>query len=375
MDNSTLYTPNSLEIFMNTGKRQHLQDIYSTDRSTKDDYTPQVSNEVMEERKRDIRRSQFTSFALGATVLILVLSLVYVVISEYTGVNAAPTTPSPVTQEYIPRYSLPAESQWVLDFSRDYADPQWDGEGERPFNATWLRKATFNIVLGEQAHSIGQLAEAAEYYENALEIFPQIEGVKIPLGMVYFKLKEFDKALALMEDAKDADLTPDLLNNLGAACLSAKAFDKAENYLKQAIEQRPAYAEAQLNLAVLYKEQKRADEAVAAYEQYIDLRPADFDTQHNFALYLTKLGRWAPAAELLDTLTQEITDVPILFFLLAQVEINNGNPTKALAAMQRAMQLTDPNTALAYMDSTEFDQLRESEEFQSMIKALEKPRE
>jgi len=359
---------------MDTGKRQQLQDIYATDRSSQDEFTPQVSSEILEERKRDIRRAQFASFLLGTTVLVLSVLLVYVVVREYIEVHAAPPSPTPITQEYIPRYSLPSESQWVLDFSREYADPRWDGEGERPFNAMWVRKAAFNIILAEQAKGIGEYEEATEYYENAMEIFPDIENVKVPLGMVYFKLKQFDKALALLENAPEADLTPDVLNNLGAACISAKAFDRAENYLKQAIEQRPAYAEAQKNLAVLYKDQKRDDEAVAAYEKYVDLRPTDIDTQHNFALYLTKLGRWEQAAGLLESLTQEITDVPILFFLLGQVETHNGNPEKAIAAIKRGVQLTDPNSALAYMDSEEFAQLRDSAEFQTMIMALEKPR-
>jgi tetratricopeptide (TPR) repeat protein len=357
---------------MEPAKRQHLQDIYATDRTSKDEFTPQVSAEAIEERKREIRRHQFTSFVLGLTVLVLAVSLVYVVVRQYIEINSLPPSPTPITQEYIPRYSLPAESQWVLDFPREYASPKYTGEGERPFSAEWIRKAAFNIILAEQAAGIKEYREAAEYYENALEIFPDVKGVKIPLGMVYFKLEDFDKALALMKDAPEADLTPEVLNNLGAACINAEAFDQAETYLEQAIEQRPAYAEAQLNLAVLYREQKREDDAVAAYEKYIDLRPTDIDTQHNFALYLTKLGRWEQAADLLEMITQQITDVPVLYFLLARAEMNNNRPQKAIAALQRGMQLTDPNAALAYMDSTEFEQLRGSEEFETMIKALEK---
>jgi tetratricopeptide (TPR) repeat protein len=359
---------------MDTGKRQHLQDIYATDQANRDDYTPQVSSEIIDERKREIRRHQFISFVLGMIVLVLSVSLVYVVVREYIDIHALPPSPTPITQEYIPRYSLPSETQWVLDFSRDYASPVWKGEGERPFSGEWIKKAAFNLIMAEQAAGIGENDEAAEYYSNALAILPKLEGVKVPLGMLYFKMKEFDKALALLEDAPKTDLTPDVLNNLGAACLNAKAYDRAESYLKQAIEMQPTYAEAQKNLAELYKAQKRENDAVAAYERYIDLRPTDVDTQHSFALYLTKMGRWKQAADLLEQLTQEITDVPVLYFLLAQVETHNNQPEKAIAALKRGVQLSDPNSALAYMDSSEFEQLRESDEFQVMIHALEKPR-
>ncbi len=371
MDNPTLHAKDREWEHMDTGKRQHLQDIYATDQTTKDDYTPQVSSAILEERQRDIRRHQFTSFILGMAVLVLSVSLVFVVVREYMTIQTVAPALTPITQEYIPRYSLPADSQWVLDFSRSYGSPKWDGKGDRPFNAEWIRKAAFNLILAEQAARIGENTEAAEYYENTLEILPDLEGVKVPLGALYFKMKEFDKALVLLEDTPEADLTPDVLNNLGAACLNAKAYDRAESYLNQAIETSPAYAEPQKNLAELYKVQERADEAVAAYEKYIDLRPVDFDTQHSYALYLTKLGRWEPAAKMLENLTQEITDVPLLYFLLAQVETHNNQPEKAMDAIKRGMQLTDPNAALGYMDSKEFDQLRASDEFQIMIRALE----
>ena len=102
---------------MDTGKRQHLQDIYSTDRTATDDFTPQVSSEIMEERKREIRRHQFISFVLGTMVLVLLLALVFVVVREYIDIRNDSGKAANVSQEYIPRYSLPAESQWVLDLN------------------------------------------------------------------------------------------------------------------------------------------------------------------------------------------------------------------------------------------------------------------
>ncbi len=357
---------------MDSGKRQHLQDIYTTDQSASDDFTPQFSAEVLAERKRDIRRHQFTAFSLGLLVLVLSVSLVYVVVREYVQIQSvAPTAAPSISQEYIPRYSLESESQWVLDFSRDYGNPEWNGTGKRPFSTEWVRKAAFNLILGQQAANIGENEVAAKHFENVLEILPEIEGMKVPLGMLYFKMEEFEKALVLLEDTPEADLTPDVLNNLGASCLHAEAYDRAENYLKQAIEMRPVYPEPQKNLALLYKKQERADEAVDAYEKYIYLRPADIDAQYDLALYLTKLGRWEYAATMLEGLTQEITDVPVLYLLLAQVETHNNRMDKANAALKRWIQLTDPSSALAHMDTSEFDQLRGSDEFQLMIRSLE----
>ena len=131
--------------------RQQHQDIYSTDRSVSDDFTPQVSSEIMEERKREIRRHQFISFILGMTVLVLLVALVYVVVREYMDIRNESDIPAQITQEYIPRYSLPAESQWVLDQDMSYGDAKWPEDADRPpFDYVWVKKAAFNIVLGDQ---------------------------------------------------------------------------------------------------------------------------------------------------------------------------------------------------------------------------------
>ncbi|MCF7849098.1 MAG: tetratricopeptide repeat protein [Kiritimatiellales bacterium] len=357
---------------MDTDKRHHLQDIYQTDQKFSDDFTPQVSKEIFEERQRDIMRHRFTGFLLGSLVLLMSVAVVYVVFREYRNVRRLTPSPTPITQEYIPRYTLPSGSQWVMDFGHDYADPKWNGKGTRPFNATWVKKAAFNLILAEQAANIGDNERAVKYYTNAQKIFPDLEGIDFRLGLAYFKLDDFENALKVLETVPEDELSHDMLNNLGAACIRAKAFDKAERYFKQAIEMKPTYADAIKNLAGLYQEMERENDAISAYEKYLDLRPGDVDTQHNFALYLTKLGRWEQAALLLESLTEEVTDVSVLYFLLAQVQTHNGNPDKAMTAMKRGIQLLDPNSALAWMNKQEFETLRKSDEFQQMIEMLEK---
>ena len=121
---------------MDTGKRQHLQDIYATDQSSSDEFTPQVSKNILDERKRDIRRHQFTNTILGLSVLGLLIALIYINARANSAFQKVAPSPTPITQEYIPRWSLKAESQWVLDFNRkSYGSPKWTGEGDRPFSA------------------------------------------------------------------------------------------------------------------------------------------------------------------------------------------------------------------------------------------------
>jgi tetratricopeptide (TPR) repeat protein len=308
---------------------------------------------------------------MGLMILLLSMSLIFVIVREYINLQSSTAVPTPVAQEYIPRHSLASDEQWVMDFPKAFGDSTWNGEGERPFNAEWVKRAAFNLILAEQATRFKKYPEAILYYETALQILPDLEGVKVPLGTLYFKDRKFDKAIALLKNVPEEELAPNVLNNLGAAFLEAKSYDEAEHYLNKAIEDRPNYAEPQKNLALLFRDQDQEEKAIKAYEKYIDLRPEDLDVRQSYALYLTKLGRWDQAADVLEKLTQTVKDVPVLFFLLARVENHNNQPEKALDAIRRGMELSDPRAALAYMGDKEFDQLRSSDQFQAMIQSLQ----
>ena len=357
---------------MDTGKRQHLQDIYSTDRAVTDDYTPQVSSEIMEERKREIRRHQFISFVLGMTVLVLLVALVYVVVREYMDIRSDSGAPAPISQEYIPRYSLPAESQWVLDLDRSFADPTWSGEGERPFNFIAVKKAAFNIIIAEQAMGLGKFEEAVKALENVIELLPNLEDARLTLALAYFRLARYSDALEILKDAPDAVLTYQMLSNMGAACIEMKDYELGEKYLKRSLELKPGYTQSIKNLAVLYKQQDRSEESVVFFEKYLLQQPYDTETHYDFALYLTQIGDWPLAAEQLRILTQEVTDVANLYILLARVETKLGNDKATIEAFRRAAQLTDPKQALLWMDDGEFEHLRRDKDFQALIKYYEK---
>ena len=138
---------------MDTNKRKQHQDIYSTDRTEKDLYTPQYSNTLAEERKRDYKRQKSISFILGISALTLSIGLVYVIVNTYVKSANESAPRSSYGEQYIPRYSLSGESQWVLDFNRSFASTTWNGDGERPFNRIWLKKLHTMLSL-EKKHMI-----------------------------------------------------------------------------------------------------------------------------------------------------------------------------------------------------------------------------
>jgi tetratricopeptide (TPR) repeat protein len=354
-------------------KKDEIRDIYqSSERDLEKDFTPQIARERLEERQRDLRRSHIISLFFGSLVIVLSVSLVAVVIRNFLSER----TPSKKIQTketvFIPSYTLPTDALWVMDYRTVSSQLDNDGEpGPKPLSTKWVKNAAYHIIIGQQALAMNDPKQALEHFQKVVAAYPDIEGLRGSMGQLYLQSQEYALAAQHLEKALKEEETFDTVNGLGAAYIGTEEYDKAEKNLKRALELRPEAAGSHKNLASLYRKMKRDNEAVFHFEKYIDLQPNDLDTMQTYALYLTKLGRWKDAADFLTKLTQNVTDVAPIYFLLAQVQVQNGQPDKAIAALKRGVQLIDPQLALAWMSREEFNKVRGSGDFKTLVDQLE----
>jgi Tfp pilus assembly protein PilF len=234
-----------------------------------------------------------------------------------------------------------------------------------------VKSAAYHIIMGQQALATDEPKQALEHFEKATEIYPDIEGLHPLMGLLYLRSEEYARAAQHLEKALKEEESFEVVNNLGAAYIGTEEYDKAEKHLKRALELQPENPGCHKNLAMLYRKMKLDDKAVYHFEKYLDLQPKDLDTMQTYALYLAKLGRWKEAADFLTKLTQEVTDVAPLYFLLAQVQVQNGQQDKAMAALKRGIQLTDPQLALTWMRRDEFNAVRGTGDFKNLVDQLE----
>ena len=362
---------------MKTEKRHHLQDIYATDHRPNDDFTPQVSSRVLEERKRDMRMQQLRTFLLGTTILAVTIALTLFVINYYQRAQKQTDTPETFASKYVPgtQFMNDPEKEWIMDYDETFADPTYNEGDEHPFSALWIQKAAYNLSKAEAKLKLAEIDQealktAAMYFENALEIFPEAEGIKVPLGQTYIKMNKFEEAIALLETAKESELTYDVLNNMGNAYIEAQKYDKAEAALQKALKKKPGYDKALKNQAVLYKKQKLTDKAIKAYSKYLAINKTDMETRFEFVAFLTGAGKWSRAKEELNILIEEKPEEAILYELLARVEGNLGNDQAMCAAIRKKAKVGNPNDVIESLNDKEFDQYRSSEAFQQLIKDL-----
>ncbi|RPH70879.1 MAG: tetratricopeptide repeat protein [Myxococcaceae bacterium] len=113
-------------------------------------------------------------------------------------------------------------------------------------------------------------------------------------GDVRSALKEFEESLKLDPEFADAHNAIAVLLHL-----SFDRKDEAEKHYKQALEIRPAFSEAKVNLGNLYLDQGRLDEAIGLYEQALNdmLYATPYIAEANLGWAYFKKGNSTQAVE------------------------------------------------------------------------------
>ncbi|HET7747914.1 MAG TPA: FG-GAP-like repeat-containing protein, partial [Terriglobales bacterium] len=129
--------------------------------------------------------------------------------------------------------------------------------------------------LGLLAAQEGRMAEATQYFQQALRINPDYLVALENLGNAYRQQRQWDQARAAFEQALAVDPgSPGA--NYGLAMVYAASDDSEHTYeyLQKALQFRPGYPEALNNLGVLYVRTGRRDEAVSTLQKCISVAPA-----------------------------------------------------------------------------------------------------
>jgi len=107
-------------------KKDDLRDIYQSDsRDLEKDFTPQVTQEVLEQRQRDMRRTHTASLFFGGLALVVAVVLISLVIRDF--ISERDVSKKVVGKElaFIPRHTLPAEAAWVMDYHGSARTQGW----------------------------------------------------------------------------------------------------------------------------------------------------------------------------------------------------------------------------------------------------------
>ncbi len=191
------------------------------------------------------------------------------------------------------------------------------------------------VALADQ----GKLAEAIAHYQQALQLNPGYPEAHNNLGFALAAegktgeaVPHYQRALELKPDYADAHL------NFGIA-LAAQGKPEAIQEYERAIQLKPDYAEAYENLGVALAGQKQWADAVRDFERAIQLKPGFADAHYSLGLTLTAQGRWPEAIQQLAQAVQLKPDYAVAHLNLGAALAHEGKTADALPQFQQALDL------------------------------------
>ncbi len=116
------------------------------------------------------------------------------------------------------------------------------------------RRAIAYSTLALTYEALGNVRLATENYEKAVAVEPRNFDVRNTYAVFLCKQRDFDKARDNFEKAashRENDSAEVTLTNAGVCMAQKPAYDQAESFFRQALERRPEYGEALLQMCLL----------------------------------------------------------------------------------------------------------------------------
>jgi protein O-mannosyl-transferase len=178
-------------------------------------------------------------------------------------------------------------------------------------------------------------------YHRTLEAQPDAQVIHTNLGVLYSDRGDWAGAerewtLALGPGAPSAVT----LNNLGLVRKNQKRYSEAADLFEQAMRLRPYYMAPYKNLAEMYAEMGRLDDADHEYQRAVSLAPLDINARNSYGHFLLEQGRTSEAREQFARSAEADANAEA-YDNLGDLDLAAGDRPKARADYQAALALND----------------------------------
>lgn len=217
------------------------------------------------------------------------------------------------------------------------------------------RQAQAHYMLGVFHESSGNLDDALSEYDRALKLEKDIPFVHLHRGSVFIRKGDIPRAISELEQAKKLgpeELEPGFVLALLYSLQNSpdKASQEFEGVLKKAAELEPENISILKNLAGLYYQQKKLEEAVSACRLILKIDGKDFETLSLLGSLLEETGKRQEALDKFQEALKINPDYPQALNSLGYVYAQEGrNLEQAEGLIKKALEFEPDNGA--YMDS------------------------
>ena len=194
-----------------------------------------------------------------------------------------------------------------------------------------------------ELHGSGQLQEAADLYQQILQVQPDHGDALNLLGVIHHAAGQMDNAILLIRKA--IEISPDFFApyvNLGNALQATGQLDEAVDAFEKGLSLSPGDPAAACNMASALNALGRHDDAAVAARMALDRRPDFVQALINLGNALEALVQTDEAAETYRRALTHDPDNAIVHHNLGSVLLGTGDAEGAVAHCERAV-LGDPD--------------------------------
>lgn len=175
----------------------------------------------------------------------------------------------------------------------------------------WIKLAHINAKFGPELDEIkdlienDQIQEAADRYISLISQAPDNAFFYFGLGQMYFRLKEYSKAIDI--DLKGLEVSPEeneLLISLGYAYLFNNDYDNAKDVLSKALQIDEKNPETLAGLGRLAALEQNSEEAKELFRKALTISPINQSALTFYADLLMKEKRYSEAQEMVMRLRE-----------------------------------------------------------------------
>jgi arylsulfatase A-like enzyme/Tfp pilus assembly protein PilF len=239
-------------------------------------------------------------------------------------------------------------------------------------------------LKGAAQQGRGRLAEAAATYEKILQVDSTPAIVHHQLGSVYFKMRDYPKAIVSFQAAlrlnpradasvialartygETGDLQaavsaylkalslkpndPAILNNLALIYLKLGSWDKATETLELAVRQNSPPKEAFYHLGICYQRSQQPDKAAALFRKAIEMDRRFAGAHYNLGIVYALQNQGNAAIEEFKLALESRPDFAEARFNLGDIYARQGQLDIAVQEFQKALQIR-PDFAEAHFN-------------------------